>query len=319
MKVLLTGAFGYLGGRISQEFVLHKNIHLVLASTQHREAPAWAKSADLKIIEWDNIASLETACADVDVIIHTAGMNAPDSAKSPHEALKVNGLHTCSLIQTAIRQRVKRFIYLSTAHVYSNPLEGYIEENVCPKNLHPYATSHKAGEDIVRYYSERGEIEGLVLRISNSFGRPAYVNSNCWDLLVNDLCVQAFQSRKMKIRTDYNQRRDFVPITHVIQVIKHFLDGDSTTFGNGVFNLGNGISLSLKEMAELISMRFELLRNEKVELELATSSNNIFELCFSCEKLNQLGIESMDLSLMAREIDSLIEYIGSTNQPLICN
>lgn len=319
MKVLLTGAFGYLGGRISQEFVLQKEIHLVLASTQHREVPSWAKSAEFKVIEWDNIESLENACFGVDVIIHTAGMSAPDSSKSPKEALQVNGLNTCALIQSAIRQGVKRFIYLSTAHVYASPLDGYIDENTCPKNLHPYATSHKAGEEILRYYSGRGEIEGVVLRISNSFGRPAYSDSNCWDLFVNDLCVQAFQSRKMTIRTDFNQRRDFVPISRVISVIRYFLEEDSTSLGDGIFNVGNGMSLSLKEMAEFISTRFELLRNEKIDIEYVTNSNKVYELCYSCEKLNQLGLKPMDLTWMEKEMESLMEYIGKTNQKIICN
>lgn len=318
MKVLLTGAFGYLGGRISQEFVLQKEIQLVLASTQKREAPDWAKAADLKVIDWGEVASIENACFDVDVIIHTAGMSAPDSSKNPHEALQVNGLNTSALIQSAIKQGVKRFIYLSTAHVYASPLDGYINENTCTNNLHPYATSHKAGEEILRYYTGRGEIEGVVLRISNSFGRPAYIDSNCWDLFVNNLCVQAFRSKKMTIRTDFNQRRDFVPISHVISVIRCILVEDSTSLGDGIFNVGNGMSLSLKEMAELILTRFELLRNEKIEIEYETNSNKVYELCYSCDKLNKLGIKPMDLTLMEEEMESLIEYIGKTNQLIIC-
>ena len=77
-------------------------------------------------------------------------MNAQNCVTDPVAALEVNAVATARLLQAAIRQGAKRFIYLSTAHVYGSSLSGVITEETCPASLCPYAASHRAGEDVVR-------------------------------------------------------------------------------------------------------------------------------------------------------------------------
>ena len=146
------------------------------------------------LIDWFDSSSLKSACESVHVIIHTSGMNAPNSKNNPIKAFEVNGLLTGKLIEAAKTKKVKRFIYLSTAHVYSSPLLGNVTEDICPRNLHPYATSHLAGENIL--ISDDG-IQGVVLRLSNSFGAQVHKDVNCWMLLINDLCRQAVEDKKI--------------------------------------------------------------------------------------------------------------------------
>ena len=73
-------------------------------------------------------------------------MNSQDCANDPVAALEFNGVATTRLVSAALSSGVKKFIYLSTAHIYSSPLVGKISEETYPKNFHPYATSHLAGE-----------------------------------------------------------------------------------------------------------------------------------------------------------------------------
>jgi UDP-glucose 4-epimerase len=65
----------------------------------------------------------------------------------------------------------------------------------------------------VRFMHERGDIEGIVIRVSNSFGAPAHQHANCWMLLVNDLCRQAVSTGQMTLRSSGIRRRDFVTLT----------------------------------------------------------------------------------------------------------
>src|SRR3546814_20189177 len=97
-------------------------------------------------------------------------MNAQNCAANPVEALEFNGVATARLVQAAARVGIRRFIYLSTAHVYCAPLTGTITEDTCPRNLHPYATSHLAGENAVLRAVKAGEISGMVLRFLNVLG-----------------------------------------------------------------------------------------------------------------------------------------------------
>src|SRR5207245_1641136 len=104
------------------------------------------------------------------------------------------------LTDAAKRAGVRRVVYVSTAHVYGAPLAGVITEASCAVSLHPYATSHRAAEDVVRAAHERKTIEGVVIRLSNAYGAPVSEDANCWTLLVNDLCRQAARTKTMVLR-----------------------------------------------------------------------------------------------------------------------
>ena len=55
--------------------------------------------------------SISNACTNIDVIIHTAGMNAQECNINPVEALNVNGIYTSRLVKNAISNKVKKIIY----------------------------------------------------------------------------------------------------------------------------------------------------------------------------------------------------------------
>jgi len=206
-------------------------------------------------VDWGDPKALERICSGIDIVIQAAGMNAQDCVTDPVGALEINGLATARLLAAASRVGVKRFIYLSTAHVYANPLVGVISEDTCPQNMHPYATSHLAGENVVLSASQRGQIEGVVLRLSNAFGAPVHKDVNCWMLLVNDLCRQAVTERSLTLRSAGLQRRDFVTLQDVGRAFSHVIDLRQEQLGGGVFNIGGAWSPRVIDMVEQIQAR----------------------------------------------------------------
>ena len=90
MRVLVTGGFGYLGGRIAQSLSAegHK---IVLGSRVKQQSPGWLPDADVVQIEWINSESLLAICSEIDVIVHAAGMNAQDCLLDPEGAIEFNG------------------------------------------------------------------------------------------------------------------------------------------------------------------------------------------------------------------------------------
>lgn len=206
-------------------------------------------------MDWSNLDSLYYATSGVDAVVHLAGMNAKDCVNNPAAALEVNAVATARLLQTAIRQKVKRFIYFSTAHVYGSPLSGKISEASCPLNLHPYAASHRAGEDVVLAAQQRGDIEGIVVRLSNAFGPPVNKNANCWMLLVNDLCRQAITKGKLTVHSSGMQKRDFVTLHNVERALLHLLNISDEKIGDGIFNIGGAWVPRVIDMALLVQER----------------------------------------------------------------
>jgi UDP-glucose 4-epimerase len=221
---------------------------------------------NLAVIDWLSDESLRKCCSGTDAIVHLAAMNAADCEANPISALEFNAVATARLLQAAVDEGVRRFLYLSTAHVYGSPLTGRISEATCANARHPYATSHRAGEDVVMSASDQGKIEGLVMRLSNAFGRPASANANCWTLLFNDLCRQVATGSSLQLRTSGLQRRDFITMFDVCRAIRHFLELPWDCAGARIFNVGGAWSPTVIEAAALVADRYEFLTGNRVKI-----------------------------------------------------
>lgn len=296
-----------IGGRLGQH--LHLAGHqVILGSRNARCSPDWLPQAGVAQTDWDDDGALEQICDGADVVIHAAGMNAQDCAADPVAALEFNGVATARLFGAVSRIGVRRFVRLSTAHVYASPLVGTITESTCPRNLHPYATSHLAGENAVLGASRRGQIEGIVLRLSNAIGAPVHKDVNCWMLLVNDLCRQAAQSGRMILHSSGLQQRDFIAMTEVCRVVERISTHEFDALPHNIFNVGSGVSRSVLELARLIQQRCKLVLGFEPELQQPeTSVDEMHErLEFRQDRLAKMNLNlGSDCSM---EIDGLLAF-----------
>ena len=312
MRILITGGFGFVGGRLAVHLA-QAGHQIVLGSRKAYCQPDWLPQAEVEQIKWEDAAALGRSCNGVDVVIQAAGMNAQDCLADPATALTVNGVSTARLVTAASRSNVQRFIYISTAHVYGNPLAGTITEETCPRNFHPYATSHLAGDHAVLSAHQRGTIRGNVLRLSNAFGAPAHKDVNCWMLLVNDLCRQAVLARKLVLQTSGLQQRDFVGLSEVCRAVAHLTVGHDEYMQGGIFNVGTGVSRSVFAMAQLIQERcIRVLGFEPALLRAETGLDEQHPmLSYQTGHLAALGIapEGLDSTV---EIDNLLRFCKST-------
>jgi UDP-glucose 4-epimerase len=310
MKVLITGGSGYLGGRLAQFLVSQSGFDVILGSRQLGAPPPWLPKATVVKTHWKAADELAQICFGVDSIVHAAGMSASDCIADPVGALEFNGSTTARLLDAAITQGVKRFVYVSTAHVYASVLNGHITESTCPVSLHPYATSHRAGEDVVRGAHERGEIEGIVMRLSNAYGAPAHPDANCWMLLVNDLCRQGLNSNRMVIRSSGKQHRDFISLTDACRAIEKLLKLPAGELRDGLFNAGGAWAPTILEMASRIAERIGAATGVRPEIvcKHGDSADDSQSLVYNIERLMSTGFNTSGEQIIDREIDGLIRF-----------
>lgn len=294
MRVLISGGFGFVGGRLAQ-YLQQSGHQVILGSRTVRSSAEWLREAEVVQTDWSDHDALVAVCANVDVIVHAAGMNAQDCVDNPVAALAFNGVNTAHLLSAGCKAQVKRFLYLSTAHVYGSPLEGTISEETCARNLNPYATSHLAGESVVLYAAQRRLIEGIVLRLSNAFGAPAHTEANCWMLLVNDLCRQAVNLRSMTLRSTGLQRRDFITLQDLSRAIAHMVDLSNKRIDDGLFNVGTGKSSRIIDMVELIQARCTEVLGYTPEI-IRTQSSESEQDCYLDYRIDKLLMTGFCLS-----------------------
>ena len=313
MRILITGGLGYLGARLVEYFSL-KGYEINLASRGSAHVFDFPNNVALKVIDWNDEFSINQACKGCDVVIHSAGMNAALCSLDPVAALEANGVTTAKLLKHAVLCSVSKFIYFSTAHVYSDSLTGYFDEKSCTNNFHPYATSHKAGEDAVQYMSQNGDIDGIVLRISNAFGAPVRPETDCWALLVNDLCFQATTLSRLKLKTSGRQYRNFIPIRDLCEKVDYFLSPlyEYDLHIDHVYNLGSKVTISVYEMALLVDECYQSLFNEKLTVTIGGDD----DVAFHSDKPLTYGVDKL-LSMQGPSPDYFKQEIK--NLLLFCN
>lgn len=289
-KILITGGLGFVGGRLTRK--LMEQFDVVVSSRTTCSDVVLKRHGNPKSLLHERLLHADTFPEGIDTVIHLAALNEWDCIKFPSEAIAINIDQTRCILENAMHQKVQRFIYFSTAHIYGSPLQGYIDEQTLPVPLHPYAITHKAAEDYIIAAAAHQKIQGYVFRLSNSFGAPVVPTVNRWTLLANDLCRQAIEKGSLTLLSNGCQYRDFICLTDVENAVNQLLMDQPQKLPHGIYNLGAGVSMQVIEMARLIAETYEELFGSPIALVLppASLASQEPELVFSNKKLLQAGI-----------------------------
>lgn len=290
-KLLITGAYGYIGARLAA-FLHQKGYDICLGVRKAQKTSTILDQLETRVFDLLNPSTFINALKDISVVIHLASLNEIESAYDPDLAIQVNTLGTYRLAHAAKNVGVQRFIYFSTAHIYGAPLCGTITEYVLPKPIHPYAITHRAAEDYVYAMHRNQEMEGVIIRLSNSFGYPLYKDVHRWTLVVNDLCRQIFEKGQIVLKTSGIQKRDFIAMEDVCRAVDHLINLDKDKLQDGIFNLG-AQSMSIAKMADLIASlcqkEFKFIPPIMKPESLSTDVSS--DLTYSIHKLEKTGFD----------------------------
>ena len=307
MRILITGASGFIGSSLVRAMPESK-YQLFLASRSSKKYIFQENINSYHQVNWSSKTEMDALCQNIDLIVHAAGINAIDAQNDPEDAEFFNGVVTSNLIDAAIKAQVKRFIYFSTAHVYRSPLEGTINESSAINNPHAYATSHITGEQAVINAANSSLIDGLVLRVSNVFGAPSIPNSNCWNLFVNNLCMQAIKDEKLRVTGNPLQERDFIAIRDLCSIVIDLINYRDLFHPNSVVNIGSGQSYTLQNIALAILREHQKIFKSKLDLLQSQDSKGreLEKLCYQSSLYDFFQIETNNSTIA--EIQNLLHF-----------
>lgn len=308
--VLLTGGFGNIGGRFSSYIADSTDYQIRLSSRQQQVAPRWAGSASVVTCDLRQPESLDAATIGVDTIFHFASLNDRECAADPHSAHSVNVIGTENLISSAVRNNVKRIIYMSTIHVYGSPLVGQISEDCPAKPTHPYGLTHLNAEVLLTAAS--ASIQSIIVRCGNGFGYPMSPDVNIWHVIVNDLCTQAIVQQTMTLKSPSNIERNFITLADVCRALLH-IDNDALGLENSsTFNLGSKESRTLRQMADLIALRCKEKFGMTVKIvESVPRTTSVTSLDFDTSRIRQTGFATTED--FVTEIDGILDMLNANN------
>ncbi len=262
--VLITGAGGYIGGRLSATLAQRG----VAVRTVVRERAPWLAVPQhvCDLASEATGAELERALDGVEAVIHLAGENEVTAAQTPAAALGATVIATERLAEVCNRAGVARLVYLSTVHVYGARIVpgATLTEDIRPEPRSAYGISRLASEHVAASLAD-GSYELVVLRLTNSVGAPYDPGVDRWTLVANDLCRQGALSGRLTLRSSGVQWRDFVPMSDVCGAL-----ADASIPGGqlppGTYNLGSGRARTVRELAGMIQDAFERRTGRRPEL-----------------------------------------------------
>ncbi len=204
MPILLTGASGYVGGAIAQ--TLEKaNLPVLRAGRTADDA------ISLDLLCPDAIARLVLP-PGLEVMVHAAALNEIACHQDPVAAYTANVTATRALIQAGLTAGIRRFVYLSTFHVFGTP-RGDVAESTVPLAANDYGLSHLMAEQLAVTTARAAGATVHILRPGNLYGEPAdWTLFRRWTLAPFDFVRQAMTRGVIALRSDGAPVRSYVSL-----------------------------------------------------------------------------------------------------------
>lgn len=269
MRVLITGATGFLGGALARH--LHREGVRVLAVGR--------SAAGLKALTEQGIASLSvdlsepssvarlTLAGPVRAVVHAAALSAPFGPWSAFEAANIRA--TAHVMAAARALGVARFVQISSPSVAFAPRDqiGLSEAAPLPRPVNHYAASKRAAEELLR---AAPDLHPIILRPRGIYGAGDVA------LLPRLLTVAA--RRPLPLLRGGQAAIDLTHVGDVVGAIKAALAAPATAEG-GIYNISGGEMLPVRAIVEAACARAGLTpRWRSVPYGLAMAAARLAEV-----------------------------------------
>jgi nucleoside-diphosphate-sugar epimerase len=170
VKILVTGATGFIGKHLIKRLVGKNNIILCLVRKKSNINPL--NNLPVALIYGDllDISSFKKKIEfeNIDIVYHLAGLVYSNSVKKFYE---VNVQGTRNLLDVVLPNGLKKFIYLSSIAVNGFPTRGeLIDENYSCNPVTPYGRSKLIAENFIRDFYAKSEVSVSIIRVPIVYG-----------------------------------------------------------------------------------------------------------------------------------------------------
>ena len=287
MKVLVTGAAGFIGGNLMSQ--LHKqNIDAIGIDTFSKYYSTDMKRSRLKNLEFSK------DCIEVDVcdmlslqdlftsfrpthVVHLAGQGGVRaSAIDPYPYIYLNQFGFMNALSVSEKFEVEKFIYASSSSVYGENTHipfAESQELGSPKSL--YALSKISNELIAR---------NLPLNKTQRIGVRFFTVYGPWnrpDMLIFRILANAILGYELELTTNLGYERDFTFVDDVSRVLIEMMNQKSFVNESKIFNIAGGSPYTFSKLFKIIEdlgINFKTIQKEISNFDIKSTHASVEEL-----------------------------------------
>jgi nucleoside-diphosphate-sugar epimerase len=241
VKVLVTGATGFLGGALARR--LHRMGWNVTAVGRNREAGAQLETDGIRFMRADltDAAAMLDACRGQEIVFHSGALSSPWGLANEFYASNVFG--TENVVQGCMENQVGRLVHVSTPSIYfacESRLNVREDDPLPVKPINEYARTKLLAERVVDQ-AHRDGLAVITIRPRAIFG-PG-------DTTILPRLIDRLQRRRLRVIGDGQNVADLSYVENVVDALILCVDSPVSTLGQK-YNITNGEPVKLWEMVE---------------------------------------------------------------------
>jgi len=238
MRVVVTGGAGFVGSHVAAHLAERGFSVVAVDNLERASAVRHLEEVGVPLVVGD-VRHVDLPPADA--VVHAAAyINVEESWERPYDYMWNNAAATARVARQCAETGA-HLVYISSAAVYGEPQRLPIDENHPTRPLSPYGLSKLAGEQAAQMLAPGAAI----LRLFNVYG-PGQTGPYAG--VVSKFIERAKRGLPPVIYGDGTQTRDFIHVADVAQFVEIILDRGAA----GVFNVGTGRAVSIRELAAVV-------------------------------------------------------------------
>ena len=214
MKILITGGCGFIGSNFIR-YMIKKypackiiNLDKLTYAGNKENLKDIEKKKNYKFVKGDirdekKVSKLSKGC---DAILNFAAETHVDrSIEDPSDFIKTNVYGTYVLLEVVRKNRIKRFVQISTDETYGSIVKGEFKETDPLRPNSPYASSKASADLLCRAYFVTYKTPTIITRSSNNFGPYQYPEK-----IIPLFITNALEDKKLPVYADGLNVRDWL-------------------------------------------------------------------------------------------------------------
>lgn len=311
-KILITGATGLIGKSLVKYILSNCPNTYVLALVRNLDKAnqvfSYYKGHKLKLLV-GNVESITIRETDIDYIIHAASQTESKAfVTQPVETILTSLRGTHNMLEVAKKNRIEKFIYLSSMEIYGTPTSNFeINEN-SSNNINTmdirssYSESKRICENLCASYNSEYSIPVVILRLTQTFGPGVEYNDK---RVFAEFARSAIEGRNIILRTNGKTKRKYLYIDDAISAILIAMEKGKS---GEAYNVANDATYcTIYEMAQFIADKYGInIEIKKSDIAMYGYANTLY-MNLDTTKIKSLGW-SAKVNLIEM-YEKMIEYM----------